>query len=112
MAHVFYDAYDLLELFGEEPVFFVDEEIGICTYSSPYGNGIRISLYISPHEEHCAISLYNGDSLFFTTDIENVEYLRREDNRLRIHQKDSSIDYLIWFSPNPLIETRKVSSLV
>jgi len=47
---------------------------------------------------------------FYETSLCNVEYLCREGERLRIHQKDSDIDHLISFYPSLFMKTERIGA--
>ena len=108
MHYIKYDEYELFELFESEPMIPTIVEDGIFIYRKEFDNGIRISLSISIHEKKSRIFIsINGDMLFETT-LKDVEYMRSDGKRLRIHQKDADIDYLIYFYPNFFVKTEDV----
>ena len=96
-----YDEYELLELFGSEPIYTAPEGTGMFMYSTTSSNGIKLILSLSVHEYSCTIDLGLFDEGIFEVSLDNVEYLRAESgNSLRIHQKDAVKDYIIYFKPN------------
>jgi len=106
--YIKYDEHELFELFESEPMIPTIIEEGIFIYRKKFDNGVRISLNFSIHEKKCKIFMsINGDMLFETI-LKNVEYMRSDGKRLRIHQKDSDIDYLIYFYPNFFVKTEDV----
>jgi len=107
--YIKYDKHELLELFESEPVYIPYEETGMCIYRREADNGVEITLYLSIYENKCSIGLgLHGDGIFEVS-LDNVEYLRAEDNGLRIHQKDSTSDYVIYFKPNLFIKVLGVT---
>ena len=95
----FFDEYDLLELFNAEPITTGPEGTGLYIYSKNNSNGVKIVLSLSAHEHKCSISLGIDGVSFFQVELKNVEYLRRKDGYLRIHQSNSDDDYSICFYP-------------
>jgi len=49
-----------------------------------------------------------NENILFETTLKNVEYMHSDGKRLRIHQKDADIDYLIYFYPNFFVKTEDV----
>jgi len=95
-----HDEYELLEFFGSEPIYIPCKDSGISMYVTEDSNGIKIVMVLSLYEYKCTIDIGLHDREIFTTSLDNVEYLRAESGGLRIHQKDSARDYLIYFKPN------------
>jgi len=104
---IIYDEYELLELFEAEPLVIATKEAGMFIYSKKFSTGIKISLYLSVYERECEISMCINENGFYETSLCNVEYLRQEGKRLRIHQNDSETDYLISFYPSFFMKTEE-----
>ena len=103
-----YDEYELLELFESEPIATLGKDAGNFIYTKSDESEISLMLAISVYEKECDIALSMGKRLLFETTLKNVEYLRSEDKCLRIHQKESTHDYLIYFGPNLFVKVEEV----
>jgi hypothetical protein len=100
-----YDEYELLELFGNEPIIKSLYEEGNFFYKKIGSDGINITLGLSIRQGECNIGLNFKGRLIFQASLKDVEYLRSEEKngRLRVHQNGSSQDYLIYFVPSLFI---------
>ena len=94
-----YDEYELLEMFESEPIFLATKEAGLYRYSYIGKNNVKIVLYISVYENECDISLYLHENPLFKAELTDVEFIRQDENRLRIHQNNADKDYIIYFKP-------------
>ena len=103
--YIKYDEYELLELFGSEPTYTAPEGAGMVMYTAEANNGIGIILNLSYYDKTCRLNLWYHDEGIFEVSLNNVEYLRSENGDcLRIHQKNATTDYLIYFKPNLFIK--------
>jgi len=99
-----YEKYELLELFGGEPVYISCEETGMCIYRKEFSNGFNIVLSLSIYESKCTIAIGFHSEGILDVSLDNVEYLRVEGDGLRIHQNNATIDYVIYFRPNLFVK--------
>jgi len=98
--YIKHDEYELLEFFGSEPTYIPCQDSGVSMYVTEDSNGIKIVMVLSFYECKCTIDLVIHEKRIFTTSLDNVEYLRAESGGLKIHQKDATRDYIIFFKPN------------
>ena len=103
-----YDEHELFELFESDPMIPTIAADGFFSYSKKFNNGINIYLNLWTYEKKCGIFIDINENILFETTLKNVEYMRSDGKRLRIHQKDSDIDYLIYFYPNFFVKTEDV----
>ena len=70
------------------------------SYSKKIYQNNCIHLWFSAYYEECVIYIGVDNAVLFEANLENVQYMRKEEGHLRIHQRSSNIDYLINFFPN------------
>jgi len=104
-----YDEYELLELFENEPVAIFKKEVGHFIYNKKDDRNINLGLTILTYEKECIIDLSLEEQILFEVTLKEVEYLQSDGESLRIHQKDSSQDYLIFFKPSIFIKVDRLS---
>ena len=98
--YIQYDEHELFEFFESEPTVVIDEETGIFIYSKQDKRGMRFVLDLSIYEQRCSIGLCSGEYTIFEDEIDNVEKIECNAERLKIHQKDSTKGYTVYSSPN------------
>lgn len=91
-----YHRFELLELFDEEKA--IDVEVDIFKYFLKRNNFI-FSLYISPHDDFCAISLFYENYKDFIFDIginklKKLEVNKKNDDRTILDFFDSKSEYI------------------
>ncbi|MCL1791212.1 MAG: hypothetical protein FWG40_07635 [Peptococcaceae bacterium] len=106
--YIEYDEYELIELFESEPTPILQKEAGMFIYGKNDNNGIRLTLSMSIYEMECSIGISVGEHVVFETTLKNVESMRSKDKCLRIHQKESTQDYLIYFGATIFVKIEEV----
>ena len=99
-----YDEYDLLELFGAEPIAIVDQITGIFLYNQVKKNGLELFFKFSTYEDSCSITLYLNSAVVASVSLEDVISFVREEYSLRITLRNSDVQYLLHFRPSYCIE--------
>ncbi|MED4011632.1 hypothetical protein ABE056_27300 [Priestia aryabhattai] len=102
-----YDEYEMLELFEDEPLVMFDQQTGIFTYQKIDDYGFTLSLTISVHESQCSVSLsykyFKG--LIFDFELEDINQIKGENNRLKILGNDGNREVEISFKPHYSLKT-------
>ncbi|MED4117272.1 hypothetical protein [Priestia megaterium] len=102
-----YDEYEMLELFEDEPLVMIDEQTGIFTYRKIDDYGFKLSLTISVHESQCSVSLSykHFKGLIFNFELEDINQIKGENNRLTILGNDGNKEVEISFKPHFSLKT-------
>ena len=85
-----YEAYELLELFENEPDDIVGEPLAGLRWYSKKVNGFELNLWFNLHENKCNISITynNGFDVVFKGSFNNITQFKKYENDLIIIVKD------------------------
>lgn len=99
---MFYDEYELLELFESEPEELYQEGAGFYMYSKIDKLGFQILLYISQYENKCIVSLSNDiyNWTIFDFELYFIESIRNENECLKIRGNSGKTEVDIQFKPH------------
>lgn len=105
-----YDEFELLEIFGSEPINLSDEEAGIFMYIKEDDTGFKLILTISTYEKECNLSLnYSKFSKpIFESDFKNVEKISVVNGELKLMYSGDVKAVTLYFKPNFAIFTNDV----
>ena len=100
--YIQYDEFQLLELFGSEPVLIVDEEAGIFMYSKGDYAGFKLILTISIYENECNLSLIHEKYPvpIFESKLKDVEKISGTSSELKIERRGSNKVISLRVKPN------------
>jgi len=102
-----YDEYEMLELFEDEPLVMFDQQTGIFTYRKSDNYGFKLSMTIWVHESKCSVNLgytqFKG--LIFDFELEDINQIKGENNRLTILGNDDNRKVEISFKPHFSLKT-------
>ena len=98
--YIVYNEYDLLELFGNDPVYIGEKEAGICFYSCKDRLGLNLTLSLSIYENECDISLDFNNKVIFHFNLKDVSSFNLNNKTLHINRIDNDRTLIIGFSPN------------
>ncbi|MCF8886935.1 MULTISPECIES: hypothetical protein [Priestia] len=102
-----YNEYELLELFEGKPVVMVDEQTGMFMYSKNDDYGFQLILTTWIHENKCSVSLgyEHFKGLIFDFELEDVNQIKGENNRLTILRNDGNTEVEISSKPHFSLKT-------
>lgn len=99
---MFYDEYELLELFESEPKELYQEGAGFYMYKKVDKLGFQLLLYISYYEKKCEISLSNDmyNWTIFEFELYHIESIRNENECLKIRGNSGKTEVDIQCKPH------------
>lgn len=99
---MFYDEYELLELFESEPEQLYQDGAGFYIYNKVDELGFRILLHISQYENKCEVSLSNDmySWTIFEFEISDIESIKNENECLKIRGNSGKTEVDIQFNPH------------
>lgn len=99
---MFYDEYELLELFESEPEELFQEGAGFYMYKKVDKLGFQLLLYISQYEHKCDVSLSNDMYRWtiFEFELYHIESIRNENECLKIRGNSGKTKIDIQCKPN------------
>lgn len=99
---MFYDEYELLELFESEPEEIHQEGAGFYMYNKVDKLGFQLLLYISHYEKKCGISLSNDmyNWTIFEFELYHIESIRNENECLKIRGNSGKTEVDIQCKPH------------
>lgn len=102
-----YDEYEMLELFEDEPLVMIDEQTGIFTYKKVDNYGFKLTLTILVHESECDVTLSykHFKGLIFDFELEDINQIKGENNRLTILGNGGNTKVEISFKPHFSLKT-------
>jgi hypothetical protein len=99
---IYYNEYELLELFESEPTIIGEAEVCIFKYAKidKYDFTFTMSLYV--FEETCILSLFHKDLKYpiFDISFDKIENIKCKDDKLIIQQRDNTKNIVVYFKPN------------
>lgn len=99
---MFYDEYELLELFESEPEELFQEGAGFYMYKKVDKLGFQLLLYISQYEHKCDVSLSNDMYRWtiFEFELYHIESIRNENECLKIRANSGKTEIDIQCKPH------------
>ncbi len=99
---MFYDEYELLELFESEPEELYQEGAGFYMYKKVDKLGFQLLLFISYYGKECTISLSNDEYnwTIFDFELHHIESIRNENECLKIRGNSGKTEIDIQCKPH------------
>ncbi|OIN66992.1 hypothetical protein BLD48_08565 [Exiguobacterium sp. KRL4] len=99
---MFYDEYELLELFESEPRELYQEGAGFYMYKKVDKLGFQLLLYISQYEHKCNVSLSSDMYRWtiFEFELYHIESIRNENECLKIRGNSGKTEIDIQCKPH------------
>ncbi|TRW22098.1 hypothetical protein FL857_11810 [Criibacterium bergeronii] len=89
--YIKFDEFELLELFGNEPVSIGDLEAGELIYSLSDDKGFKIVMFMNVYENVCEISIDYQELNVFTCRIEKVVSINKVNDEMIINNEEKNV---------------------